>query len=109
VSGGVGKLLVRQVARGLLPPSTAVAPKRPVQTPQREWLSSDLEDWTRDRIGQVLAVYGGTWLDAAATLREVETFAQGKRGNSAHIWGLISLALTTDVRARRQSSAIGCA
>ena len=109
VSGGVGKLLVRQVARGLLPPSTAVAPKRPVQTPQREWLSSDLEDWTRDRIGQVLAVYGGTWLDTAATLREVETFAQGKRGNSAHIWGLISLALTTDVRARRQSAAIGCA
>lgn len=108
VSGGVGKLLVRQVVSGLLPPSAALAPKRPVQTPQREWLSSDLEDWTRDRIRQVLAAYGGAWIDTAATLTEVETFIQGKRDNSAHVWGLISLALIIDVQARRRSCAIGC-
>lgn len=107
VAGGVGKWLVRKTASDFLPHTNALAPKRAVQSPQREWLSSDLEDWTRDRIQQATDSFGDNWFDVSSTLSELENFMSGKRDTSAHIWSLISLALTLDLRESRRFAASG--
>src|SRR6185436_18737296 len=40
-----GKRLLRQMVVRMLPDSVVNAPKRPLQTPQREWLRGPLRDW----------------------------------------------------------------
>jgi len=42
-----GKWLLREMTRNLLPCAVSEAPKRPVQTPQREWLAGPLRDWAQ--------------------------------------------------------------
>jgi len=90
---GVGKWLPRRIAERLLPPDVREAPKRPVQTPQREWLRSPLADWADECIELALAKYGGTWLDPAKTRDAWREYREGGADNSFPIWQWISLGL----------------
>lgn len=96
IRGGQGKWLVRRVAERLIPATLSHAPKRPVQTPQREWLRGPLAAWVRGRVEAGLAAWGRTWLDA----RVVRTFMdeQVERGgdNSFPVWQLVSLGLAAE-------------
>jgi asparagine synthase (glutamine-hydrolysing) len=49
VFSGKGKYLVRQLAAKIIPQGVVEAPKRPVQTPQREWLKDDLYSWFSEK------------------------------------------------------------
>jgi asparagine synthase (glutamine-hydrolysing) len=93
VRGGVGKWLPRQVAKQILPDTIREAPKRPVQTPQREWLRGPLRDWADGCVGTVLARRGGSWLDSAAVRKAWTDYCGGAGDNSFFVWQLISLAL----------------
>jgi len=44
VFAGEGKYLVRQLAAKIIPQGVVEAPKRPVQTPQREWIKNEILD-----------------------------------------------------------------
>ncbi len=94
MAGGVRKKLLREIAGKILPASVVEAPKRPVQTPQREWLRGSLRDWADDSIALALKDFGGVWLDEREVKREWESFCAGASDNSFYIWQWISLALS---------------
>ena len=48
IRDGVRKWTLRQIARQLVPADLVEAPKRPLQTPQREWLAGPLRGWVED-------------------------------------------------------------
>ena len=43
IKDGVQKWMLRKIAEQFLQKDLVLAPKRPLQTPQREWLSEDLK------------------------------------------------------------------
>jgi asparagine synthase (glutamine-hydrolysing) len=90
---GQGKWLPRQVVQGLLPQGVHEAPKRPVQTPQREWLYGPLAAWATECIEDGLAGWGRDWLDAEAIRAAWRVYHQHGADNSFPIWQWISLGL----------------
>jgi asparagine synthase (glutamine-hydrolysing) len=93
IVNGTRKWLVREIARKLLPGSVVEAPKRPLQTPQREWLRGPLRTWAHDCIEEALAHFGGTWLDRAAVRATWQAFYTTEAENSYYIWQWVCLGL----------------
>jgi asparagine synthase (glutamine-hydrolysing) len=93
IDGARGKHLLRTIAAGLMPAGLVEAPKRPVQTPQREWLRGPLREWAETEIESALESVGGTWLDAAAVRTRWRRFCLGEGDNSHFVWQWISLGL----------------
>ena len=97
IAEGTHKWLLRRVARQLLPAGVVAAPKRPLQTPQREWLRDELRDWTNDCIEEALGRWGGVWLDPDAVRRHWQAYQEGASDNSFYVWQWISLGLTSEL------------
>lgn len=93
IRNGQGKWLVRQVAAELLPDMISEAPKRPVQTPQREWLRGPLAKWTWDCVDIALQGWGRKWLNGDATREFVRGFIENGSENSFPVWQLVNLGL----------------
>ena len=96
-----GKRLLRQMTRQLLPDQLRQAPKRPVQTPQREWLRGPLRDWATEWIDSALSCYGGGWLDADSVRQQWSQYQQGESDNSFFVWQWISLGLCNSLAETR--------
>ncbi|MEJ7784301.1 MAG: asparagine synthase (glutamine-hydrolyzing) [Solirubrobacteraceae bacterium] len=106
--GDTHKWLPRQVAGTIAPERVAAAAKRPVQTPQREWLRGPLQTWAGGRIEAALDVYGGTWLRSDAVRTEWRDYCAGGGDNSYFVWQWVSLGLTVESLARpRAATAAG--
>lgn len=90
--GVTGKWLLREIARELVPASISLAPKRPLQTPQREWLRGPLHDWADSMIESALATHD-TWFDAARARAAWSRFHAGAGDNSYWVWQWLSLGL----------------
>ena len=93
IVNGTHKWTLRRIARQLLPDGVVEAPKRPLQTPQREWLREELRPWADDCIETALARCGGTWLDADAVRRQWRDYGNGRGDNSFYVWQWINLGL----------------
>jgi asparagine synthase (glutamine-hydrolysing) len=93
IRGSTHKWLLRRIARKILPAQVAEAPKRPVQTPQREWLRSELAEWAEGNIESALAGWGGGWLDAGAVRAAWKGYVAGGPDNSFPYWQWINLGL----------------
>jgi asparagine synthase (glutamine-hydrolysing) len=96
ISGGVRKRLLRDIVRRLLPVGVVEAPKRPVQTPQREWLAGPLREWAAAHIETALSEFQGEWFDAHAVRKAWNGYLAGGSDNSYYVWQWISLGLTLD-------------
>jgi asparagine synthase (glutamine-hydrolysing) len=96
VRNGTHKALLRDIAAGLVPAGVAEAPKRPVQTPQREWLRGPLREWAAQHIDVALSAYGGTWLDVDGVREAWRAYAAGEEQSSFHVWQWVSLGLWHD-------------
>jgi asparagine synthase (glutamine-hydrolysing) len=94
--GETRKWLLRQIAAKLLPAGVVEAPKRPLQTPQREWLRGPLAGWAGDCIETALDEFGGTWLEPEVVRAAWQSYRAGKGDNSFFIWQWISLGLLAD-------------
>jgi asparagine synthase (glutamine-hydrolysing) len=90
---GTRKWMLRQIAKQLVPAGVAEAPKRPVQTPQREWLRGPLRAWANQEIEHALAHVGGSWLDADTVRRVWREYLQGAGDTSFYIWQWVNLGL----------------
>jgi asparagine synthase (glutamine-hydrolysing) len=90
--GEEGKWLVRQVARKLLPSGISEAPKRPVQTPQREWLRGPLAGWAETTIEAALEARPDIF-DRNAVRRAFRAFLAGQGDNSFPVWQWISAGM----------------
>lgn len=103
VRDGVGKWMLREIAGRFIPSKVSAAPKRPMQTPQREWLRGPLREWATSQIEAGLAGPQGAYLYKARTRQATEAFFNGESDNSFYIWQWISLGLMSE---RRSAQAI---
>jgi asparagine synthase (glutamine-hydrolysing) len=94
IEGDVGKRMLRDITAALVPEPLRLAPKRAVQTPQREWLRGPLRSWADARIRSAIASHRD-WFDAAATDRAWREFLDGRGDNSFWVWQLLSVDLTS--------------
>lgn len=90
---GQTKWMLRRITERLLPEGVVEAPKRPLQTPQREWLRGPLRDWVSDQIEAALDQYGGSWLDAKAVRAAWREYVDHGSDNSFFVWQWVSLRL----------------
>ncbi len=93
---GTRKWLLRRMAGGLLPADVHAACKRPLQTPQREWLRGPLQSWAGKWIERGLSVYGGEWLNTKVVRQTWREFCEGRSDNSFYVWQWISLAMMSE-------------
>jgi asparagine synthase (glutamine-hydrolysing) len=98
IDGSTGKVLLREIASKLVPPTVHAAPKRPVQTPQREWLRGPLRPWATDVLEHAFAARR-EWFDVETARRTWREFVDGKGDNSFWIWQWLSVAWNTGVAA----------
>ena len=89
-----GKRMLRDLAAPLLPATLRLAPKRPVQTPQREWLRGPLQRWARERIEAAVEIHPD-WFDAAAATRAWNDYVAGQGDNSHWVWQWISAGMVS--------------
>jgi len=88
---------MRRITRRLAPAGVVQALKRPLQTPQREWLRGPLRDWAEGHIENAITHLNGVWLDAGAVRQTWARFVRGESDNSFYVWQWISLSLM-DIR-----------
>jgi asparagine synthase (glutamine-hydrolysing) len=93
ISNGTQKYFLRQITRQLLPATVVEAPKRPLQTPQREWLRGPLQPWANDCIEQAVTSFGGSWLNASSVRTTWREYCERDADNSFYIWQWISLGM----------------
>ncbi len=96
IADGRQKWLLRRMAARILPHGVVEAPKRPLSTPQREWLRGPLRPWATDCIESALAAYGGRWLDPIAVRAAWRAYLDGEGDNSFFLWQWISLGLIVE-------------
>ncbi|KAB1155862.1 asparagine synthase (glutamine-hydrolyzing) [Flavobacterium luteum] len=87
IKEGVQKWMLRKIANKFLKKDIILAPKRPLQTPQREWLSHDLKDWVTDEI-EILK--NNNWFNKKELQTELDLFFKGNNQSSFHIWQWIN-------------------
>ncbi len=95
IAGTTGKVMLRRMARELIGEKLSEAPKRALQTPQREWLRGELKDWAESMIRSAIFELGGYWLIADQLIAEWDRFVRGESDNSFYVWQWISLGLLT--------------
>jgi asparagine synthase (glutamine-hydrolysing) len=93
ISNGTRKWMLRRIARQLLPHEIVEAPKRPVQTPQREWLRGPLMPWADELIEKALSCWGDAWLEKTSLRNEWQAYTRGEYDNSFFVWQWVSLGL----------------
>lgn len=93
IQNGTRKKMLREITANLLPNSFAEVPKRPLQTPQREWLRGELCEWTEANLRSLFSGQSGVWFDEKSVRSVWEKFRRGESDNSFYVWQWISLAL----------------
>ncbi len=92
-----GKVTLRKIAKDLIGERLSEFPKRPIQTPQREWLRGELKDWVHEMVGSALNHVGGSWLDSDAVSATLHDFNKGYGDNSFFVWQWINLGLMAQI------------
>lgn len=90
IKAGTGKFLLRKIAAKFLPENIRLAPKRLLQTPQREWLAGNLRDWADE---QVKRFASGEGVQQEVLLREWDDYLKKGSDNSFYIWQFINSAM----------------
>ena len=90
IKDGIQKWFLRKIAGKYLGDDITLAPKRPLQTPQREWLGSELQDWTKEQINKLEK---SDWFDAEKLKVETEKYMDGDQDNSFYIWQWINAGM----------------
>lgn len=104
IQNGTRKVMLRRISQQLVPSGVSQAPKRPVQTPQREWLRGPLREWANGHVESALNTFGGKWLDRDRVHREWIDYCEGKSDNSFYVWQWISLSMILSKQAAPQSA-----
>jgi asparagine synthase (glutamine-hydrolysing) len=92
-SNGTGKKMLREITQSMLPGALAEAPKRPLQTPQREWLRGPLRGWADDCIRTGLDGLGRDWLKKDEVLKIWDSYCRTEADNSFYVWQWITVGL----------------
>lgn len=90
IRNGSGKRAVRKLAKSYIKNDLVLAPKRPLQTPQREWLTEDLLDWVEDKVKRL---GGHPWFNADELTRCWADFKKSDKENTFFLWQWISVQM----------------
>jgi asparagine synthase (glutamine-hydrolysing) len=90
VKDGIQKWLLRKIAGKYLGDQITLAPKRPLQTPQREWLAGELKEWVWD---SVMSLGSVGWFEMDELEKELNLYMEGDNDSSFHIWQWINTSL----------------
>jgi asparagine synthase (glutamine-hydrolysing) len=91
IKNGVTKFMLREIASEYLADDLVFAPKRPLQTPQREWLAEDLKNWVEECFATIDKSKYGQWFDKRELEKELQLYFEGNIQSSFHIWQCVSL------------------
>jgi asparagine synthase (glutamine-hydrolysing) len=97
IKGGTRKKMLRDISKQFIPSNLSEAPKRPMQTPQREWLRGPLRLWAEARINAALSGPHGAFVDKTMILESTENYFRGESDNSFYIWQWISMGMAAGV------------
>ena len=67
------------------------AHKRPLQTPQREWLRGPLREWADACIADAVEQHGDSWLRPEAVRAAWRRYCEGESDNSFFVWQWVTL------------------
>lgn len=91
IRNGISKFMLREIASEYFKNDLVFAPKRPLQTPQREWLADDLKEWVNDCFIQLQKSVYSSWFNIDSLKEELKGYFDGDIQSSFHIWQCISL------------------
>ncbi|MDI1256456.1 MAG: asparagine synthase (glutamine-hydrolyzing) [Flavobacterium sp.] len=90
MQNGQTKWLLRDLAQKHLGKQIALAPKRPLQTPQREWLSGELKDYANEQIARFSSF---DFVNKKEVQAIWTAYCNGNQDNSFYIWQWINSAV----------------
>lgn len=91
IKNGITKFMLREIASEYLAEDLVFAPKRPLQTPQREWLADNLKDWVTECFASIENSEYSKWFEIEELQKELKNYLEGNIQSSFHIWQCISL------------------
>ena len=80
---GQTKWLLRELVKKYLGTTIALAPKRPLQTPQREWISNELKDYF---FHQIQCFSKNDYVNKGEVLSVWSSYLNGNQDNSFYLW-----------------------
>jgi asparagine synthase (glutamine-hydrolysing) len=86
--------MLRGIVSEFLSDLISYAPKRPLQTPQREWLANDLKEEVSQMINEIKYSKFSHWFEIASLEKEWDNYQNGQQDSSFHVWQLLSVALS---------------
>ena len=91
IRNGQTKFMLREIASDYLAEDLVFAPKRPLQTPQREWLAEELKEWVSHCFEAIENSSYSKWFTIEKLQNELDFYFEGNQQSSFHIWQCISL------------------
>ncbi|WP_158837993.1 asparagine synthase (glutamine-hydrolyzing) [Polaribacter sp. L3A8] len=93
IKDGIQKYLLRNIVSEHLSDSISYAPKRPLQTPQREWLGNELKIFVDKEIEKIEKSEFSSWFDTTVLKQEWKNYVDGDNQSSFHIWQWLNFSL----------------
>lgn len=93
IQGNTQKYLLRELLKPLVAKDITYAPKRPLQTPQREWLGNELKEMVKNELDVLKQSQYSSWFDHQEIHNEWENYLKGSRESSFHIWQWFNASL----------------
>ena len=100
IRNGQKKWMLRQIAQKHLNKEIVSAPKRPLQTPQREWLGNELSSFVEKQIETILDSSMRTWFDTDALWKEWHHYKNGDQDNAFYIWQWVSVGMMIESKGK---------
>ncbi|WP_037316584.1 asparagine synthase-related protein [Salegentibacter sp. Hel_I_6] len=97
ISNRVQKYLIREILKEIALKDLSYAPKRPLQTPQREWLGEELKYFTSENLEKLKYSEISHWFDFDEMKKEWKNYKAGDNQSSFHIWQWINAGLLLGV------------
>lgn len=91
IKEGTQKYMLRDIVSETLSDNIAYAPKRPLQTPQREWLTGSLKNFAERVISDIKDSPYATWFETEKLDEEWKNYISGDNDSSFHIWQWLSI------------------
>jgi asparagine synthase (glutamine-hydrolysing) len=91
IRNGQTKFMLREIASEYLVDDLVFAPKRALQTPQREWLATDLKEWVEQCFMELENSSYSNWFAIETLEKELQRYFEGNTQSSFHIWQCIGL------------------
>lgn len=91
IKNGISKFILREIAAEYFVTELAFAPKRVLQTPQREWLHKDLKEWVNNCFIELENSVYASWFSKESLQKELKSYFEGNIQSGFHIWQCISL------------------